>query len=661
MPPRIHILPPTLIDQIAAGEVVERPASVVKELVENALDAGAGQIQVEVEGGGQRLVRVVDDGGGMGPEEVQLAVQRHATSKIATAEDLFRLQTMGFRGEALAAIAAVSRLAITSRPAEALAGYRFSVELGVPGEGREVGAPRGTTIEVCDLLANQPARLKFLKAEATETAHSSEAVLRLALSYPTVHFRMRSNGRSLLDLPPHATLLERARVALGRKLPAQLHGAAGEESGVRVTACLGAPPEASTTSRASYLLVNRRFVRDRGLLHALVMGYGEILERGRYPLAVVHIEVPSAEVDVNVHPQKVEVRFARPQVVYDAVRHQVSQACARAPWLLAGAGAIHKPLRVYSLPPTVGVPAREREYGGYTSRERADEALALFARLPSPGPMPKERELAFGESAGAGSPAAESFVASGVTGAATLAGPGHGGAAGGAVPAPVAQVAPVLPTASSPRAFASAGQGEPFFASLVYLGQLHRTYLVCQAPGELVLIDQHAAHERVAFERLRQAHRSRQLRTQRLLFPCMIELEPRLSAVAEAELATLAGLGFEVEAFGGHSFALKAVPETLAEAAPIEEVLVEMLERLAARSGFGAEEAAPGGPDVMEHVLATMACHSVVRAGDVLDVARARALLESMDGIDFRAHCPHGRPVLLRMSLGEIERRFGRT
>jgi DNA mismatch repair protein MutL len=630
---------------------VERPASVVKELVENALDAGAGQIQVEVEGGGQRLVRIVDDGGGMSPEEVLLAVQRHATSKIATAEDLFRLRTMGFRGEALAAIAAVSRLAITSRPAEALAGYRYTVDLGVPGEGREVGAPRGTTIEVRDLLTNQPARLKFLKAEATETAHSSEAVLRLALAYPAVHFRMKSNGRSLLDLPPHATLLERARVALGRKLPAQLHGAAGEESGVQVTACLGAPPEASTTSRASYLLVNRRFVRDRGLLHALVMGYGEILERGRYPLAVVHIEVPSTEVDVNVHPQKIEVRFARPQIVYDAVRHQVSQACARAPWLMAGATSSHKPLRVYSLPPTVGVPAREREYGGYASRERIDEALALFARLPSPS---RDREPGPGESAGVTSAAPGSLAAPAI-GAAPAS---HGG---GAAALSLAQGTPVSSIAPPSRAFASAAEGEPFFASLVYLGQLHRTYLVCQASGELVLIDQHAAHERVAFERLRQAHRSRQLRTQRLLFPCMIELESRLAAVAEAELATLAGLGFEVEAFGGNSFALKAVPETLAEAAPIEEVLVEMLERLASRSGLGAEEAAPGGPDVMEHVLATMACHSVVRAGDVLDVTRARALLESMDGIDFRAHCPHGRPVLLRMSLGEIERRFGRT
>jgi DNA mismatch repair protein MutL len=605
VPSRIRVLPSELADQIAAGEVVERPASVVKELVENALDAGARLIDVEIEGGGLGRIAVSDDGAGMTPEEAHLALRRHATSKLATVEDLFCLSTMGFRGEALPSIAAVSELTLTTRAREAAAtdgAYRVEVKGGVAGEARPVGAPVGTRVEVARLFANVPARLKFMKAEATETAHVIETVLRLALAFPSVHLRLRIAGRVALDLPPHPTGLERARAALGRgRVPARLHLAVGEESGVHVEGYLGAPSESGSTARNTFQLVNRRFVRDRGLYHAIAMGYGELLERGRYPLAVVHVEVAPGAVDVNVHPQKLEVRFARPSEVYAAVRHALADAVKQAPWLSEPAGDL--PLKVYSLPPPprAGEPAaREPEAGYAVERRRAAEALKLFApAAPLPGLL---------------------------------------------TPAPP-------PT---PAYLDHTPDPERFFSSLAYIGQLDRTYLLCEAPGELVLIDQHAAHERVAFQRLRE-RRAGGIRTQRLLLPIPVELDAGLAALAAAEAELLATLGFEAQPLtDGRGVELRAVPEILAERAPAR-VYAEVLGELA------TQRASEAVADALDHVLATMACHSVVRAGDVLSEREVRALLESMDGIDYRAHCPHGRPVLLRLSLSEIERRFGRT
>jgi DNA mismatch repair protein MutL len=606
---RIRVLSPELADQIAAGEVVERPASVVKELIENALDAGARRIEVEVERGGLGLIAVSDDGSGMTPDEAHLALKRHATSKLTAIEDLFTIASMGFRGEALPSIAAVSKLRMTTRARDAADGdgaYELMVEGGIAGEGRHVGGPVGTRIEVRDLLINVPARLKFMRGEATESAHIAEAVLRLALANPSVHFRLRSDGRQAHDLPPHASGLERAKVALGRgKTPARLHEARGEEGSVSVEAYLGSPADSANTSRGTYLYVNRRFVRDRSLLHSVVMGYGETLERGRYPLAVVHVTMPGSAVDVNVHPQKLEVRFARAQEVYAAVRHALARSVADAPWLADGPGSAvagRASLDVLTLPPESRLFAREPAIGYAERRRRAEEAMRMFA--PPSEPLFR------------------------------------------APPAP-AGFEPAVPPAPSP-------DERGFFASLQYLGQLHRTYLICQAPGELVLIDQHAAHERVAFQRLRDAHGEERVRSQRLLLPATVELEPSLAAAAAEHAALLGTLGFELERFGDRTVAVRALPDLMASADPAD-VLTEVLGELAAR------DATELVADALDHVLATMACHSVVRAGDVLGPHEVRALLESMDGIDYRAHCPHGRPVLLRMSVGEIERRFGRT
>ncbi len=553
----------------------------------------------------------------MTPDEAHLALKRHATSKLSAIDDLFTLSSMGFRGEALPSIAAVSKLTLTTRAREAADGdgaYELFVEGGIAGEGRHVGAPVGTRVEVRDLLGNVPARLKFMRGEATESAHIAEAVLRLALAFPSIHFRLRSDGRLTHDLAPHASGFERARVALGRgKSPAKLHEARGEEGGIAVEAYLGSPADSTNTARATYLFVNRRFVRDRSLLHSVVMGYGETLERGRYPLAVVHVTMPGTALDVNVHPQKLEVRFARAQEVYAAVRHALARSVADAPWLADGAGSsvaagastARASLDVLTLPPESHLYAREPQIGYAERRRRAEEAMRMFA--PAAEPLFR-----------APPPPLPDFLAQQAASA----------------PAPVEE--------------------RGFFSSLVYLGQLSRTYLVCQAPGELVLIDQHAAHERVAFERLRQAHGQQAVPSQRLLLPATVELEPSLAAAAAEHAPLLSTLGFELERFGESTVAVRALPDLMASADPAD-VLTEVLGELAAR------DATELVADALDHVLATMACHSVVRAGDVLGPHEVRALLESMDGIDYRAHCPHGRPVLLRMSVSEIERRFGRT
>jgi DNA mismatch repair protein MutL len=614
----IRVLPPALADQIAAGEVVERPASVVKELVENALDAGARRIDVEVEGGGRRLVRVVDDGWGLPPDDARLALKRHATSKLAAAEDLWGLATFGFRGEALPSIAAVSRLTLLSRPRDAQAsqsmsgageGFRLTVEAGVETDAREAGVPPGTQVEVRDLFFNTPARAKFLKSESTEEANIYEAVLRLGIAHPEVHLRLRVKGALRLDLPPHRDLGERVRAALARRGAGALHEAAGEEGGVRVRGFLAEPDAATTTARNTYLFVNGRAVRDRSLLHAVAQAYGPLVEKGRYPLAAVFVDVAGGELDVNVHPQKLEVRFARPQEVYAAVRHVLGGALARAPWLEAGGTSPSRaqPLRAFTLPPS-------RQARAWSAPASTQAALPLRAH---DGPRTFETPEAIAQRAA------------------------DGAAVGGrAVDA------------------ASTEGPTPFFAGLAYIGQLHRTYLVCESAGELgelILIDQHAAHERIAYGRLVAAHGRREVQRQRLLFPLPIEVDEAAAAVVEgAGRATLDALGFEVERAGARVVRVRAVPEMLKDADP-KPLLRDVLGELA--DGGPAAETLEG----VDRVLATMACHSVVRAGDVLGRSEAVGLLAQLDGVDLRSHCPHGRPVMLRLPIAEIERRFGRV
>jgi DNA mismatch repair protein MutL len=401
-----------------------------------------------------------------------------------------------------------------------------------------------------------------------------------------------------LDVPPSVSMLERVKAILGRRLAARVFEHHAEENGVQVDLYLLPPDEAQTTSRGVQLYCGRRFVRDRGLLHAVGMGYGELVPSGRYPTAIVFLDPPAGTVDVNVHPQKVEVRFARPQEVYSAVRHAVAAALARAPWLQERAGAAPSPVAMYAVAspaPPMRLSDVAEDYAGRQER--------MLSRWTPPPPV-----------------------------------------------APVPARAPLPSSAPAPAA-----PRESFFSSLVYLGQLDRTYLLCEGAGELVLIDQHAAHERIAFQRLREQHATGgPARTQRLLFPRKIELSAAQLAAADEHRRALESIGFELEPFGGDTVALKASPVDLRD----EEVvpaLTELLDDLAETDGSRAVG------ERLDTMFATIACHSVVRAGDTLSPAEALALLSAMDVVDFRAHCPHGRPVLLRIPVAEIARRFGRT
>lgn len=588
----IRILERLVADQIAAGEVVERPGSIVKELVENSLDAGATRIQLDVDAGGVGRLRVLDDGAGIRAEEVELAFERHATSKIRSLADLDHVPSFGFRGEALPSIASVSRVTVRTRTRDSLAGTLVRIEAGTVVERREVGAPVGTEIEVRDLFFNTPARLKFLKREGTEQSHCSEALVRLALLRPDVAFAMKAGGRAVRELPRVERIEERVAGLFGGE---SLARARGEESAVGVLAILGPPERARAGAGSLYTYVNGRFIRDKALLGAVTQAFGGTLERGRYPVGLIALDVPRAGVDVNVHPQKTEVRFADAQAVYRAVVRVVGDMVSRAVWSFGRS----------DLPDAVAEPTGEPV--------PADEPYAPAGRLV---PEPPRRQ-----------PAAR---------------------------LPERPVA-AAPSRSSlwPETEAAAPEtGTGSFSRMEYVGQARGLFLVFDDADDLVIVDQHAAHERITYERLKKELASGGIATQRLLMPHNVDLGPadaeRIAALAD----DLLRLGLEVERSGPDRVAIRAVPAELAGAAP---------DRLLAEIVLALEEGRSGSRgDADERALATMACHGSLRAGRAVQAAEARALLQQMDGIDFAGHCPHGRPALTRFAWREIRRRLGR-
>jgi DNA mismatch repair protein MutL len=594
----IRVLPPGLVNQIAAGEVVERPASVVKELCENALDARALTVVVDIEEGGLALVRVSDDGLGMDRDDALLALERHATSKLRDAEGLATIATMGFRGEAVPAIASVSRVRLDTSPAEDGAGTRVVVEGGALVETSPVARPRGTTVEVRDLFFNTPARRKFMRAAATEAGHVSEAMTRLALARADVGFTLRSGGRLLLSTRAGEPLQERAAQALGREAARHFVAVDGTRGEVRVHGLVTSPDHSQATSRALYLFVNGRYFRDRSAAHAVLRAYAGVLPPGRHPGGVLFVELPLDRVDVNVHPQKLEVRFAEARAVQDAIHHAVAGALRTAPWLGRSGG----------LPAPTGA-------GAPAASLAAEEAASVLSWARAIHP-PLE--------------------------------------SGALLPFP-----PAPPGTSQPLSFTAALGGEParplgYFGSLRYLGQHARTYLLCEAPGgALVIIDQHASHERLLFHRLRQAQSQHRVQVQPFLVPQVVTVPGPLARTLEAHLAELGELGLDLEPFGGDAFAVKGAPALLGglELPGLLIDLAQQLEQL--ERGSAVDEA-------LHDLAATMACHAAVRANQELTGAEARALLDGLDAIDFKARCPHGRPVVFELPLAELEKKVGR-
>ncbi|HUS31562.1 MAG TPA: DNA mismatch repair endonuclease MutL, partial [Kofleriaceae bacterium] len=637
MESQIAVLPATVIDQIAAGEVIERPASVVRELVDNAIDAGAKTISVETTAGGRGLIRIVDDGCGMSPKDAVLAFERHATSKLRAVDDLWGLPTLGFRGEALPSIASVSRITLTTRRQQDLAATRVQIEGGKLISVSEVGAPVGTCVEVTDLFYCVPARLKFLKGEGTEASHITDHVARIAMAHFALHLRLRHNGRVALDVPPDRDAFSRAQSLLGSRVASRMIPVSGEETGIRVTAFLGAPDLAQTTARGVQLFVGKRPVRDRGLLHALAMGYGELLPRGRYPLAIVLLEVPGGSLDINVHPQKAEVRFSDAAMVCAAVRHVVQAGVERAAWrndqsgvMMTAIASIAPPRLPFDAPATslahtYAAQLRESREGGWAARDASSTQAQLgFDASPRMWAQSIKDRVRTSRAAEAELAARAAHAIAKVADADR--------------PSRPQRLDDGAPLDDAQLAEGSAPTPTPgFFSTLRYLGQLDLTYLICEGDGELVLIDQHIAHERVELARLKALQSERDVvPTQRMLFPQTIDVKPELVELATKMAPVLAQVGYEAEGFGKHTLAVKAVPGGIRHGDPtllLRELLTEW-----------ADEGTPTEAERLERVLAEIACHSVVRAGDRLSPSEAEALLRSMDGADFTTHGPHGRP-----------------
>ena len=604
----VRLLPDELVDQIAAGEVVERPASVVKELVENALDAGARRVAVEVRDGGIAWIAVTDDGSGMSPRDARLALQRHATSKLGSVADLERITSFGFRGEALPAIASVSRLRLVTRRADDAEGLEIRVEGGSRVAERATGCPAGTRIEVADLFASVPARRKFLKKPPTEWRHISDWLSRLALALPGVHFELRRDERAPIVWPATADPRDRIAAVLSADEADGLVQVEHEEPFGHVQAFLSSPERTRPNASGLFQFVNGRPVRDRLLQHALLDVYRDLLPRGRFPSGVVFLTVPPAQVDVNVHPAKWEVRFADPRAIHQLVRRTAREAIAGREWL-AGPGVVAESA------PRAGWGATTTMAGQGGGAPRAEPGATsdwIFAT---------HSEQAAGGDAGQGA------------------------------------------AVDDPHRADTRGAVDPqrlHFRELRLVGQLLASYLVVERKDGLVLIDQHAAHERVLYERLRAEWLERGVARQGLLSPLSVELEPAAVAACCDGRELALRLGFELEPFGEEAVVVRSVPALLSGMNPVAMVRSlahELLERGDASDG-GADDTRL--LESADRAFATLACHSARRAGDHLEPAEQRAILEALDTIPWAPTCPHGRPVAVALPLSEIERRFRR-
>jgi DNA mismatch repair protein MutL len=601
VPVRIKILPENLTNKIAAGEVVERPSSVVKELVENSFDAGSSEIIVEIEAGGKRLIRVTDDGCGMSREEALLSLERHATSKIIEDADLFAISTLGFRGEALPSVASVSRLTLATRERESIEGNEIYIEGGRIRDVRSCGMAVGTVISVRNLFFNTPARLRFLKSTATEEGHVGDLLVRMALSRPGVGMTFIRDGKTVFRVP-RGSLADRSAALLGNSVSGSLHPVDGSSSGITVTGFVASPDCSRSAGTSVFTYVNGRFVRDRVVQHAVLQGYRSLLERGRYPVVVLFVEVPPGEVDVNVHPTKHEVRFRNQSAVHDAIEASVAGTLTGSPWLRAP----EKPK-----PPPAAAPALPAASVPNPAERKVEEVREILLRYDASPPVPAPQ-----------------------------------------LPTPFRAPAPPAERRDSPVPAESAAT-VGYFSSLTVIGQYNGAYLVCQDGSDLVLIDQHAAHERVAFQSLREEFSSGGIESQGLLFPETLELSYSESAVARERGEELARLGFELEHFGGSTWLLKQVPRLLSGKDYLR-TLRDMLEEIQSLGRSGSFE------EAVESILARVACHSVIRGSRPLSPPEIASLLRSMDETGFASACPHGRPVHRKMTLSEIERMFNR-
>lgn len=599
----IRQLPDTLINQIAAGEVIERPASVVKELVENALDAGARRIDIDLEEGGVRLIRIRDDGKGIDAGELPLAVSRHATSKIASLDDLEGVATLGFRGEALPSIASVSRFALISRRHGSEHAASLDVEGGRVGGVTPRPHPQGTTVEVRDLFFNVPARRKFLKAERTELGHIEEWLRQLALARPDVELRVSHNGKPSRRWKGEGDLLSEVRLheALGEEFARNVLRIDHEGAGLRLHGWIAQPAYNRASADQQYLYVNGRAVRDRSISHAIRQAYSDVLFHGRHPAYVLFLELDPRRVDVNVHPAKHEVRFRDARLIHDFVYRTLQDALSH-----TRAGHVAGTASPFATTPDA------------TGAAAFAPAFAQFDRT-SQAPLPMQ-------------------VADTRAGYAALYAPR------------TADVA--MPSMTGTPAMPLPAGDDATLPPLGYaIAQLHGIYILAETAEGLIVVDMHAAHERIGYEKLKTAHDGEGLRTQPLLVPASVAVSEREADVAEREADTLAALGFEVTRSGPQSLTLRSVPALLAHGdveALLRDVLADLREHGQSRRVAAARD----------ELLATMACHGAVRANRRLTVPEMNALLREMEATERSGQCNHGRPTWARFTLPEIDRWF---
>lgn len=611
--PAIRRLPDPLISQIAAGEVVERPASVLKELLENALDAGSASLQIQLEEGGVKLIRVTDDGAGIAKDELALALTRHATSKIASLNDLEHVSTFGFRGEALASIASVARLTLISCRAGAPHAWRLAADADLP---EPAALAQGTLVEMRDLYYNTPARRKFLKSEATELAHCLEAIKRVAMAYPEVAIMASHNGRTSLRLPK-SDMQARIGAILGDAFTAESRLVTADAGVLKLTGYCALPAHSRARSDAQYCYVNGRFVRDKLLMHALREAYRDMLHGSRYPAYCIFLDIDPAAVDVNVHPAKSEVRFRDARAVHQFVFHAVQKA-------------LSSPLHALSNPVSPGFPDHSAPIQAAQPAEAAaspDSAAATAE--PASYAAARQASLRISE------PAVSAYTA--FTQAAfsrPAASPAHG-----EVSRPV---------------YAETGTAgeEKNVPPLGYaLGQLHGIYILAQNAHGLVLIDMHAAHERILYERLKTAVDSRHIAAQTLLIPAVFSADALDIAAAGEHAATLSALGFEITPAGPTQLAVRAVPALLQASDPaalVRAVLADLREHGVTQLTLAHRN----------ELLSTMACHGAVRAHRLLTIPEMNALLRQMEATERADQCNHGRPTWTQLSLGELDRLF---
>jgi DNA mismatch repair protein MutL len=613
---KIRVLADHVANQIAAGEVVERPASVAKELVENSIDAGATRITIEVEAGGRRLLKVSDDGEGMVRDDAILAFERHATSKIRETDDLAAIGTLGFRGEALASIASVAKVELTTCIEGANAATRVTIDGGRMRDVKDAAHPRGTTLIVRDLFFNIPARRKFLRSEATETYHLTNLVTHYALAHPEIAFTFVNNGREVVRTARAKDLRERAYQIFGEEfLKNLLEVDGGDSQFARVTGFVSAPRDRRTSRDSQYMFVNRRFVRDRMIGRALSEAYRSILPHGVYPAALLFIETPLEEVDVNVHPAKTEVRFRRQAAVADAVRESVRAA-------LASASFVPPPE-----PPQVPEPIM--------TATAAVSSIAPQPRIefaPPPPPLPRPPAEPSGDEIARD---IEIMLRS------------------ASISAPSVQSAVPLPPLNSAEKIAREVTPESLSTNIRPLGQLDESFIIATDDEGLLLIDQHVAHERVLFDKYRALEAERRTDSQQMLVPETFDLTPAQAAVFDDLVPELEKYGFELMRLSGRTVAIRAVPADL-PASEARNMLFELLETVDAEKKSNAPET------MRDEIAASLACHAAIKVNMPLAPEKMRWLIDRLLQTSSPTTCPHGRPVILRLSTRDILKGFHR-